>query len=256
LGYCHADVSAALLQKWGLPLGLIRPVLFHHERVESLTATMEEQGWLQAMQVAEAVADLKDQATPHRQRSLKRYVATWGRMDEGTLRNCLLQAVTKTNELGQLFNVAMPNEAEMQRLIAELASEADMELEADSQLLPELRRRIVVLHDDASALQTIEEWLHGTEFELIAGGSPDDMREAARTADAILCDVNLDTEQGTDIVLQLRREGARAPVFVISADRSRRSVIRSLEAGACEYILKPLDRDRLLTKLRERLMVV
>jgi DNA-binding response OmpR family regulator len=110
----------------------------------------------------------------------------------------------------------------------------------------------VAFHDDAADLQTIEEWLAGTEFELLSASGGDELQTATRTADAILCDWNGGDEHGVVVLQKLRSDGVRAPVFVISADRSRQSVVRSIAAGACEYLVKPLDRDLLLAKLRQR----
>jgi HD-like signal output (HDOD) protein/DNA-binding response OmpR family regulator len=257
LGYTHADVSGALLQKWSLPSGLIRLVLLHHQPVESLAASPEERGWLQAMQVAEAVADLRDQATPQRQLLLQRKVAKWGRMDEAALRNCLAQAVAKTNELSHLLSVSPPDDDAMRQLVETLATTTGVALPVEGQPLSEAsgsaRRRIVALHHDQVALQTIEEWLAGTEFELWSGSNADEPQHAARTAAAILCELNAGADELTEVLRRLRRDGVLAPVFVISADRSRQSVLRSIEAGASEFLVKPLDRDILLSKLRSRI---
>jgi HD-like signal output (HDOD) protein/DNA-binding response OmpR family regulator len=257
LGFTHADVSAALLQNWELPTGLTRLVLLHHHRGESFDGTPEECELLQAMQVAEAFADLKDRSTPQRQMLLRRCAMKGGRLDDSGLRKCLTDAVARTQELGQLFHVPMPDAAEMQQLVEQLAAEADLPLPeeiedtaSESGLRP-VRRRIVALDDDAVMLEFIQDWLHGTEFDVILGRCEDEVREPIQHADAVLCDVHLDETMGTEVLERLRAAGFQAPVVMISDDRSRGSVTRSIEAGACDYLVKPFTRDALLAKLRE-----
>lgn len=256
-GFTHADVSAALLQKWELPPSLIRLVLQHHQRRESCTGTADELNLLQAMQVAEAVADLKDQPSPHRRLLLQRYAARWGGLDDAGLRNCLAQAVAKAQELGQLFNVPLLGEPEMRQLMEQLAVDCGVALPATAgpppDEAPPLRRRVVALDDDPILLKQIEAWLAGTEFELVTGCHPAEVWEHFRTADAILCDLYLDDVKGTDVLHRLRCDGIHAPLLVISSDRSRASVSESIRAGACDYMVKPLSRETLLERLRRQL---
>ena len=267
LGFTHADVSAALLQKWELPAGLSRLVLLHHQRLDAFSGSAEETALLQAMQVAEAFADLKDRWTPQKQVLLRRCAAKWGRLDEAGLRACLTQAVGRTQELGQLFHMPMPDESELRQLLQQLAVEANVSLPAepaddtdaplpddasDSEDRP-VRRRIVALDDDAVMLEFIRGWLQGTEFDVILGRCEGEVREPLRHADALLCDLHLNDDFGTDVLERLRSEGFEAPVIIISDDRSRAAVARSIAAGACEYLVKPFTRDMLLAKLREQI---
>jgi HD-like signal output (HDOD) protein/DNA-binding NarL/FixJ family response regulator len=256
IGFTHADVSAALLQKWELPPGLVRLVLQHHQRVESLTGPPEEQGLLHAMQFAEAVADLRDQPTPHRQLLLKRYAARWGGMGDTSLRNCLAQSVAKAKELGQLFSVAPPREAGMDDLVENLTADSDSLPDeepprpADASLP---RRRVVALDDDPVTLEIIEALLADTEFDVVTGCEPAEVWEHSRVADAILCDLHLDNISGSEVLRRLRCDGIHAPLLVISADRTRGSVAECIQAGACDYMVKPLSRETLLDKLRTQI---
>jgi HD-like signal output (HDOD) protein len=126
LGFTHADVTAALLQKWELPPQFVRLALCHHRRVESFEGTQTDRELLQAMQFAEAIADFKDQATPQRRLQLRRTVSQWGGMSESALRDCVAQAVARTNELGQQSRFEPPVETEMDRLIAQVLDKSDV----------------------------------------------------------------------------------------------------------------------------------
>lgn len=127
-GFTHADVSAALLQKWEMSPRLIRLVLQHHHPIELVQGSETEVELVRAMQVGEAFADCREQTNSHRRIFLNRLVSKFGQMDVSTLRICLAQSVEKTLEMSQVFGVPIPPGEEFQQLITRLADEIDFQL--------------------------------------------------------------------------------------------------------------------------------
>jgi two-component system chemotaxis response regulator CheY len=68
--------------------------------------------------------------------------------------------------------------------------------------------------------------------------------------EAILLDWNMPVMDGLDFLRQLRREpdGARPVVLFCSAENDLDHIIRALEAGADEYVMKPFDGEILESK--------
>jgi HD-like signal output (HDOD) protein/CheY-like chemotaxis protein len=116
----HAEVSAALLQKWGLPQSLIAMVLDHHGG-EQTERSQTEQRFLHVMQIGEAVANLADRCTPQRHQIFNQLLARYGGAQAEKCKACMAEAVAKTAESSQLFAVPVPDEAVMDRLLHQIS---------------------------------------------------------------------------------------------------------------------------------------
>ncbi|MFU8897367.1 MAG: diguanylate cyclase [Roseinatronobacter sp.] len=70
--------------------------------------------------------------------------------------------------------------------------------------------------------------------------------------DLVLLDFNLPDATGLEICTQLRRnpKTRNVPVILFSADTSRATCLRALEAGADDYLSKPLDDGYLMSRIR------
>lgn len=77
--------------------------------------------------------------------------------------------------------------------------------------------------------------------------------KAAETSDCIILDVHLPGRSGLELQAELVASRASCPVVFITAfdDESARS--QALEAGAVEFLRKPLDTARLLDVIRSTL---
>jgi CheY-like chemotaxis protein len=84
---------------------------------------------------------------------------------------------------------------------------------------------------------------HRPSLTLIAANSGAAGLDMARQhqPDLILLDLNLPDMSGRDVLIQLRGEGSQIPVIALSADATpgRRTALK--EAGALDYLTKPLD---------------
>lgn len=74
----HAEVSAAVLQRWELPPSLTNLVLHHHDPEHQSTGSGIDQAYLHVMQIGEAFANLIDSATPQRRHALNGLLAHYG----------------------------------------------------------------------------------------------------------------------------------------------------------------------------------
>jgi len=63
--------------------------------------------------------------------------------------------------------------------------------------------------------------------------------------DLVLCDVNLESASGIDVVRHARGEGYRGPIVMITAFASIESAVEAMQAGADDYLQKPLRLDEL-----------
>src|SRR5437588_1622315 len=80
-------------------------------------------------------------------------------------------------------------------------------------------------------------------------------RVAAACPDVILLDLRLPDQSGLDILRQLRRIDARIPVVMVTVARSADSAIEAMRHGAYDYLLKPIDLQKLDRVINEALKV-
>jgi two-component system nitrogen regulation response regulator GlnG len=73
--------------------------------------------------------------------------------------------------------------------------------------------------------------------------------------DVILLDLRLPDQSGLDVLKQLRRIDARIPVVLVTVARSADSAIEAMRQGAYDYLLKPLDLQKLDRVIGEALKV-
>src|SRR5947199_3714174 len=73
--------------------------------------------------------------------------------------------------------------------------------------------------------------------------------------DVILLDLRLPDQSGLDVLRQLRQIDARIPVVLVTVVRSADSAIEALRQGAYDYLLKPVDLQKLDRVLGEALKV-
>src|SRR5947199_759643 len=80
-------------------------------------------------------------------------------------------------------------------------------------------------------------------------------RVAAACPDVILLDLRLPDQSGLDVLRQLRQIDARIPVFMVTVARSSDSAIEAMRHGAYDYLLKPIDLQKLDHVINEALKV-
>src|SRR5215831_5095891 len=71
--------------------------------------------------------------------------------------------------------------------------------------------------------------------------------------DAAILDVTLPDGDGRDFCDRLRRAGHKMPIIILTGSDSESDVVRGLEAGANDYIVKPFRLTELAARLRAQL---
>src|SRR5260370_38343622 len=78
---------------------------------------------------------------------------------------------------------------------------------------------------------------------------------AAAPPDVILLDLRLPDQSGLEVLNQIRAIDARIPVRFVTLSRSADSAIEAMRQGAYDYLLKPLDVQKLGRGIGEALNV-
>jgi two-component system chemotaxis response regulator CheY len=91
----------------------------------------------------------------------------------------------------------------------------------------------------------------GIECEEAADGQAGmDQMYAGLTFDLALVDWNMPVMNGLEMLLQMRAEGfSDVKVMMVTTEAENDFILRALDAGADEYLMKPFDDEALTEKL-------
>lgn len=112
---------------------------------------------------------------------------------------------------------------------------------------------ILLIDDDPFQQRLVAQMLDAQPFELICAGAGAEGLAVLRkrSPDLVLMDYALPDINGIEATRRLKgvAQFAEIPVVMITGNREKVVVVESLKAGATDFIVKPLDKDRLLAKI-------
>ena len=112
--------------------------------------------------------------------------------------------------------------------------------------------RVLIIEDDRMLARLVERTLGEAGFTVDVTRSADEGRDAAlaSTYDAVLLDLELPDRSGLEVVRTLRREGRDVPVLIMTGRDDDQDIVKGLDAGADDYLLKPVNPEVLKARLR------
>jgi DNA-binding response OmpR family regulator len=75
-------------------------------------------------------------------------------------------------------------------------------------------------------------------------------RALSEAYDCIILDLDLPGMHGLDVCNRLRAAGSDSPILILTASGTKPDVVRGLDAGADDYLVKPFDMEELLARVR------
>lgn len=111
---------------------------------------------------------------------------------------------------------------------------------------------ILMVEDDPLVLDYVRTVLESAGATAQAATTADGGFAEASTGryDAIVLDVNLPGGSGFDVARRLRAAGVWTPILLLTARNTEEDVVQGLDAGADDYVSKPVAPGVLLARLR------
>ncbi len=111
---------------------------------------------------------------------------------------------------------------------------------------------ILLVEDEAKVARFIKEGLtaEGYEVEIAADGKTGEKLARSDEFDLILLDVLLPKKNGFEILHDLRADGIRTPILMLTARSTTEDVVQGLDHGADDYLTKPFAFNVLLARMR------
>ena len=112
--------------------------------------------------------------------------------------------------------------------------------------------RILVVEDEPSLALSLQEDLsiEGYDVDVARDGETALQRALADRFDLIVLDVMLPKKDGFEVCRQLRREGAKMPILMLTAKTQESDKVLGLEIGADDYVTKPFSGRELRARIK------
>jgi DNA-binding response OmpR family regulator len=112
--------------------------------------------------------------------------------------------------------------------------------------------RILIVEDERAVARGLEYGLRTEGFETIWAATGQQAVDLARSHEPhlILLDIRLPDMSGFDVCRQLRAEGKRQPILMLTARDEETDRVLGLELGADDYVVKPYSLREVISRIR------
>jgi DNA-binding response OmpR family regulator len=117
-----------------------------------------------------------------------------------------------------------------------------------------MAEKILVIDDEETTVKLISFLLERKGYEVVkAYRAEEGLRKAYRThPDLVLLDIMMPDMDGWEVCKRLR-ELSDVPIIFLTARTETEDIVRGLELGADDYVVKPYDNDELVARVRAHL---
>ena len=116
----------------------------------------------------------------------------------------------------------------------------------------ETHGRILIIDDDPHFLRVLQRILSGEKFVVTATSNSCDAVDLLRSGnfDLIICDLRMPDCDGLNLLQAIRGGGNEIPVIILTAYGEVDTYLEAMNAGATEYLNKPINTDELVQVVR------
>lgn len=114
---------------------------------------------------------------------------------------------------------------------------------------------VMVVDDDQDLAEMLGIVLNGAGIEVDLVSRGDEAIEVFRNnpADLVLLDIMLPGLDGIEVCKEIRKQSTRVPIVMLTAKGDTHDIVKGLEAGADDYMVKPFKPSELVARIRTRL---
>jgi two-component system response regulator HydG len=113
---------------------------------------------------------------------------------------------------------------------------------------------ILVVDDDISHCTILQALLRGWGYRVALAHNGVQALEQVRQQvfDLVLCDIRMAEMDGIETLKEIKTLNPSIPVLIMTAYSSVDTAVEALKSGALDYLIKPLDFDKLQQTLSRR----
>jgi len=113
------------------------------------------------------------------------------------------------------------------------------------------KKIILAVDDTPFFLTTLKKILQDTDYKLLCLTSGSDALKALEKhhPDLVLLDIEMPEMNGYELAAQIRKRGEKALIVFLTGNAKKENVVRAVEAGAADFIVKPVNKGEVLAKI-------
>lgn len=114
---------------------------------------------------------------------------------------------------------------------------------------------VLVVDDDQDLAEMLGIVLNGVGMEVDLVSRGDEAIEVFKNSqpDLVLLDIMLPGTDGIEVCKAIRKQSSRVPIVMLTAKGDTHDIVKGLEAGADDYMVKPFKPSELIARIRTRL---
>ena len=118
-----------------------------------------------------------------------------------------------------------------------------------------MKRTILIVDDEESIRFSLKGGLEDEGYQTLLAASGEDALEIIEhnEVDLVLLDIWMPGKDGLQILEELKRDGYKAPVIIMTGHGSIDTAVRATRLGALDFIEKPLDLNKIIITLNNTL---
>ncbi len=111
----------------------------------------------------------------------------------------------------------------------------------------------ILVADDDPLIRTLVAITLGEIAEVIEAGDGNEALHLLREGrfDLLLLDWDMPGVSGLEVLKTMRRQGCDTPTIMVTGKNEREHVIKAVQAGVSDYLIKPFESDTLYGKVRK-----
>lgn len=261
----HADLTAALLSDWGLPVALIEPVRCHEQpQTAGFAIGSRPERLLSVLMLSSRLADICLAPADQRYAMVSGLFAQGEKLSIGVepLTELCDAVVRDWTEWCRLLDVPpqpLPPFAELIMAPQPTATDASADVKSGETPVPDVYKVLVV--DDDKLMRSLLKALlvHvGHDFIEAENGRKGLEMALSHKPDLMIVDWRMPEMSGVELIRALRKTefGRGVYILILTGVEQEEMLIEALDAGADDFLNKPLKAKILAAKMRAGLRVV
>lgn len=159
------------------------------------------------------------------------------------------------SRLSHFFSPAKKSEKELKSTVkSEQDSEFNLEFEANNDVTLSKDATILIVDDSKTQIAACRKWLGDAGYKTITAsdGKEGIIKTKQEHPDLILMDIVMPNVNGYQATRYLKRQATtkHIPIVLISGEEQSSGRIWAKKLGACCFMVKPMDKDKLLRLTR------
>jgi len=114
-----------------------------------------------------------------------------------------------------------------------------------------MKYKVLIIEDDPDMGDLLQRYLEFSGFQVGRAYNGEEAREelAENSYDVLVVDIMMPKEDGLLFAKKLKDAGNETPFIFLTARKMQQDIIKGLQLGADDYILKPFDPDELILRI-------